>query len=265
MANVTGLDGVVLTPENARRVEDAIRVIERRARAIQPTYRRRQRFIPGGGGGTDVHLAYCKIAAGTGNTIVCFLDNPFPRVWVAATPYAIDKLVCCGGDEKVYVSLQNNNTGHTPATSPTWWKEVKNWVNTTTYAANERVFGSDGLIYKSLQAANVNHLITETAWWEKFGTWDGGTPYNLGSVVFGSDNNYYTSLQNSNTGHNPTSSPTWWVLYPTITVTCKIYEGGENLSYCTPLLAVRDEMKVEQIAGLWRSFTTFSPICGGEA
>ena len=166
---MTGLEGIVLTPENAQRVEDAIRMIERRARAIQPTYRRRQRFIPGGGGGTDVHLAYCKIAAGTGNTIVCFLDNPFPRVWVAATPYAIDKLVCCGGDEKVYVSLQNNNTGHTPATSPTWWKEVKNWVNTTTYAANERVFGSDGLIYKSLQAANVNHLITETAWWEKFG------------------------------------------------------------------------------------------------
>jgi hypothetical protein len=216
-------------------------------------------------GGSDIRLAYCKTAAGTGNTIVCFLDNPFPRIWSSTVIYAINKLVCLGGDEKVYVSLQNNNTNHAPATSPTWWKEIKNWNNTTTYAVDELAFGSDGLIYKSLQGTNLNHLITETSWWEKFGTWAGGTTYITGDIVFGSDDNYYTSLQDANAGHDPISSPLWWVLYPTITVTCKIYEGGENLQYCTVLLAVRDEMKVAMICGLWRSFTTFSPVCGGEA
>lgn len=65
--------GIIMTPDQARRVENAVRLIEQKARAIQPTYRRHRRYIPTGG--SDIHLAYCKTAAETGSTIVCYLDE----------------------------------------------------------------------------------------------------------------------------------------------------------------------------------------------
>jgi hypothetical protein len=41
--------------------------------------------------------------------------------YVAGTTYAIDEYVVVAADYKVYKSLQNANTGHTPSASPTWW------------------------------------------------------------------------------------------------------------------------------------------------
>lgn len=66
--------GIVLNAEDARRVENAIRQVEARARAIGPYYRRRSR-PSAGGKSTQIRLAYCKTDAGTGMNIDCYLDQ----------------------------------------------------------------------------------------------------------------------------------------------------------------------------------------------
>jgi hypothetical protein len=71
---------VLLSERDSRRVEDAIRRVEARARAIQPFYRRRGRTAPSKG--SKIHLAYCKAAAGSGATIECYLDTD----WDGITP-----------------------------------------------------------------------------------------------------------------------------------------------------------------------------------
>lgn len=39
------------------------------------------------------------------------------------------------------------------------------WNSGTTYALDAEVRGADGLYYRSLQNANTNHAVTQTAWW----------------------------------------------------------------------------------------------------
>jgi hypothetical protein len=43
-----------------------------------------------------------------------------PLAYASGTTYAINTTVTSGGI--YYVSLQDSNTGHTPASSPTWWQ-----------------------------------------------------------------------------------------------------------------------------------------------
>lgn len=104
-----------------------------------------------------------------------------PAAYNGATTYAAgDQVsVTTGHTSLVYVSLQASNTGHTPASSATWWRLV-----TTLYAA-----------------------------------WAGGTTYALGDIIMvvGTDSHrLYQSLQASNTGHTPVSTyngdpaDTWW-------------------------------------------------------
>lgn len=48
-----------------------------------------------------------------------------PAVWNSGTTYALDALAYVGGTtHRIYQSLQNSNTNHAPASSPTWWSEV---------------------------------------------------------------------------------------------------------------------------------------------
>lgn len=77
---MTEQNKILLSSKDSRRVEEAIRKVEARARAIQPYYRRRGRTAPGSKG--KIHLAYCKAAAGSGATIQCYLDTD----WDGVTP-----------------------------------------------------------------------------------------------------------------------------------------------------------------------------------
>lgn len=96
-----------------------------------------------------------------------------------ATTYALAAVVgvTTGHTQSIYESLQASNTGHTPASSPTWWKFLSYaydaYNGATTYAANDIVSvvsTNSHLLYKSAQAANTGHAVTDTAWWLAYGS-----------------------------------------------------------------------------------------------
>ena len=99
-----------------------------------------------------------------------------PAAYAGGTTYALADTVStgtAGGVITVYESLQNANTGNTPASSPAWWKNIG-----TTYAA-----------------------------------WNSGTTYALGETVLSATTHrVYEAVQGSNTNHNPTTDDgTWWL------------------------------------------------------
>jgi len=72
-------------------------------------------------------------------------------------------------DGEYYRSLQNNNTGNDPTSSPTFWEQV-NFIRTynvnVTYGIDAIVIASNGLIFRSLQAANLNNdPLTSPLFW----------------------------------------------------------------------------------------------------
>jgi hypothetical protein len=82
-----------------------------------------------------------------------------------------------GTVQTVYESLQNANTGNTPASSPTWWKALgvvyAAYSNVATYAADDIVssIGTDvHLLYRSLVAGNVGNALTDTTKWQPYGS-----------------------------------------------------------------------------------------------
>lgn len=82
-----------------------------------------------------------------------------------------------GTVQTVYESLQNANTGHTPASSPTWWKRLG-----VVYAAYNvgTSFGLGDIVsniatdvhdlYKSQVAGNIGNALTDTTKWLKLGS-----------------------------------------------------------------------------------------------
>ena len=47
-----------------------------------------------------------------------------PTAYAGGTTYAADAIVSVTADFRIYKSLAGSNTGHTPSTSPTWWKVI---------------------------------------------------------------------------------------------------------------------------------------------
>lgn len=94
----------------------------------------------------------------------------------AATTYASGDIrgVTTGTSQAVYKSLQAGNVGHSPASSPTWWKQIgtvyANYSSGTTYALGDIV--TDPVahqLYKSLVAANTGNLLTDATKWLSLG------------------------------------------------------------------------------------------------
>jgi hypothetical protein len=100
-----------------------------------------------------------------------------PAVYNAGTTYADGATVSVSGtlgNMICFESLQNSNLGNTPGASPLFWKYIGNTYATysasTSYALSFRVQDNDTYkIYESLQAANIGHLLTDTAWWLEIG------------------------------------------------------------------------------------------------
>ncbi|NYE62185.1 hypothetical protein FHW58_003400 [Duganella sp. 1224] len=103
-----------------------------------------------------------------------------PAMHVMGTTYAAGATVATGtvgGILTVWKSLQAANTGHAPATSPTWWQNIGTtyavYDSTHTYAFHDRVIDPVAhLVYESqLTDANTNQPLTGgTAWLQVPGT-----------------------------------------------------------------------------------------------
>jgi hypothetical protein len=88
--------------------------------------------------------------------------------WNAGISYDVGATVTY--DTLQYQSLQTGNLNHAPDASPTWWVPLEFvWSATSTYELNQNVVGSDGVLYTSQQASNLNNDPTDAAnrptWW----------------------------------------------------------------------------------------------------
>lgn len=100
-----------------------------------------------------------------------------PAAYVGGTTYSLAALVGVAGSAgliTVYKSLQNANTGHAPASSPTWWQNIgttyQSYSAGATYALADRVIDPVAhLIYESLVAANMGNVLTDPTKWGKVG------------------------------------------------------------------------------------------------
>ncbi len=96
-----------------------------------------------------------------------------PAAYSAGTTYALDANVSVAGAAgliTVYKSLQASNTGHTPASSPTWWAKLctlyQAYSAGATYAADDRVQdNTTHLVYQSLVSSNTGNELTDKAKW----------------------------------------------------------------------------------------------------
>lgn len=98
-------------------------------------------------------------------------------VWSSIVEYEDGALVE-GSDGNYYRSLQNNNIGNDPTSSPAFWEQVdflRLWNSTITYPLGQLIVGSDGKLYNSIQANNLNNdPTTSPLWWELNNPFDQG-------------------------------------------------------------------------------------------
>ena len=98
-----------------------------------------------------------------------------PAAYNPATAYAAGDIVAVAADFTIYESLEDANTGHTPKSSPTWWRILgpteTAYNAATAYALGDTVYSADThRCYESLQAGNTGNPLpvppeTQTAWW----------------------------------------------------------------------------------------------------
>lgn len=101
-----------------------------------------------------------------------------PAAYSAGTTYATGDVVSVAADYAIYESLQLGNIGKTPNSEPLWWRQIGYtetlWSAVTTYPQLATCSGSNGRVYESLQAGNLNHALpvlpaTTNAWWQDVG------------------------------------------------------------------------------------------------
>jgi hypothetical protein len=143
--------------------------------------------------------------------------------WQSAKKYGLNDLVYfvnATTNRKLYYSVQTNNTGNAPSTSPTWWREIKltQWSTVVDYAVND-IVPYLGRLWKCVQAnygiapgSNLNYwheFVTDIQYVER--------EYYINELCF-YDGNFYQSLQNNNNQNIPDQNPDYWKLYnPTVT------------------------------------------------
>lgn len=113
--------------------------------------------------------------------------------WAIGTTYAINDVVI-GSDGAVYSSRVAANLAHDPTTSLTQWtlyfgplvatEYVTTWGVSPTFALGDHTVGSDGLIYTSLAAGNINHNPVG----------DGNVHWSLATTVDPDDNTEVTDV-----------------------------------------------------------------------
>jgi|GEM_PF-6622374 len=136
--------------------------------------------------------------------------------WNVALTYAANDYVQYT-DGNYYVSLQSENTGNIPGSSPSYWlrafvSQFDAWESVLTYGTNDYV-QYNGSYYVSLTTSNTGNTpdSSPTNWSELFfiTIYNASTTYPEGDFVY-YDGNLYTSLQGSNTGNTPDTSTAFW-------------------------------------------------------
>lgn len=139
--------------------------------------------------------------------------------YFAPTTYVTGEMVAYGG--LVWVSIQNANTGNTPATGSAWWRAVAvdmaTWIKEAYNAANDYALNDtvteSSVIWTCIQAhtsasPKTPHL--EPTYWSIIDDHIvNGPTYAVGDVCR-YDVGIFTSLQASNVGHRPVP-PAWTV------------------------------------------------------
>ena len=96
-----------------------------------------------------------------------------PAAYSSGTTYAFGEIVSVAADYKIYESLAASNIGHTPNSSPLWWRALGStetaYNPATTYPLGATV-SANQRIYESLAVNNTGNPVpilpeTETAWW----------------------------------------------------------------------------------------------------
>lgn len=96
-----------------------------------------------------------------------------PAAYVAGATYSAGdqrSIAGAAGLISVYQSLQNANTGHAPAASPTWWQYIgdtyQSYAVGATYAIADRVIDPAAhRVYASLIAGNTGQALTDPTKW----------------------------------------------------------------------------------------------------
>lgn len=100
-----------------------------------------------------------------------------PAAYAGGTTYALDATASVAGAAgliTVYKSLAGSNTGHTPASSPTWWAAIGDtyqlYAGGTTYALGDVVLdATNHLVYESLAGSNLGNALTDVTKWLPLG------------------------------------------------------------------------------------------------
>lgn len=133
--------------------------------------------------------------------------------WIYDKTYLKGELVTY--NYKYYKSEVNGNKGNIPDAASQWSevKFIQEYQSGVTYT--DEIVQDNGLIYRSLQAANIGHSpASNPNWWELIGSipkWANSRTYAqdervyVGTVV-------YVSQQNGNLNHNPVTDTAyvWW-------------------------------------------------------
>lgn len=106
------------------------------------------------------------------------VPEAFVTTYNAGTTYGAGDIrgVTTGTSQIVYKSLQASNTGHTPASSPTWWQVLgtvyAQYSGGTSYAIGDvvsNVASNVHELYESLVAANSGNALTDESKWLSLG------------------------------------------------------------------------------------------------
>lgn len=94
--------------------------------------------------------------------------NESIATWAATVTYQINSIVEAS-DGNFYISLQDDNLGNDPVSSPEFWSElifIHVWNTNETYATGDVVQGSNGFLYRSLTDDNTgNDPISDDVNW----------------------------------------------------------------------------------------------------
>ena len=129
--------------------------------------------------GTDDFRMIRPVAVLDANLTSTTVPEAMVAAYAGGTPYALGARsgITVGTVQTVYESLQNSNTGHAPASSPTWWKVVgvvyAAYAGGATYALADIVsnIGADvHELYKSQVASNLGNALSDTTKWLRLGS-----------------------------------------------------------------------------------------------
>ena len=99
-----------------------------------------------------------------------------PSAYAGGTTYALGataSVATTANGFDVYESLANSNTGHAPASSPTWWKKLGAtfgvYSSGTTYAVGDRVIDTTTHTEYESAVAGAGNPLSDTTKWIKVG------------------------------------------------------------------------------------------------